>query len=47
MRRAHEVAALHEMARVLRPGSRLQIGDILVAKPVPDEAKRDIDLWKG
>jgi ubiquinone/menaquinone biosynthesis C-methylase UbiE len=35
------------MARVLKPGGRLQIGDILVSKAVPDSAKRDIDLWKG
>ena len=39
--------ALGEMARVLKPGSRLQIGDILVEKPVPEGAKRNIDLWKG
>ena len=40
-------AGLHEMARVLKPGGRLQIGDILVQKAVPQSAKRDIDLWKG
>ena len=39
--------ALREMARVLKPGGRLQIGDILVQKPVPEGAKRNIDLWKG
>jgi SAM-dependent methyltransferase len=39
--------ALREMARVLKPGGRLQIGDILVQKPVPDDAKRQIDLWTG
>lgn len=40
-------AALQEMARVLKPGGRLQIGDILVQKAVPDSAKRKIDLWTG
>jgi SAM-dependent methyltransferase len=40
-------AALQEMARVLRPGGRLQIGDILVEKAVGDKGKRNIDLWKG
>ncbi len=40
-------AALHEMARVLKPGGRLQIGDILVDREVPMEAKQDIDLWTG
>lgn len=40
-------AGLGEMARVLKPGGRLQIGDILVQKTVGDGAKRNIDLWKG
>jgi arsenite methyltransferase len=40
-------AGLGEMARVLRPGGRLQIGDILVDRTVPESAKRNIDLWKG
>jgi SAM-dependent methyltransferase len=40
-------AALAEMARVLKPGGRLQIGDILVERPVPESAKRQIDLWTG
>jgi SAM-dependent methyltransferase len=42
-----KAAALREMARVLKPGGRLQIGDILVQKPVPESAKRNIDLWTG
>ena len=39
--------ALAEMARVLRPGGRLQIGDILVEREVSAESKRKIDLWTG
>lgn len=42
-----KMAALKEMHRVLKPGGRLQIGDILVAKEVPDSAKADLDLWTG
>lgn len=39
--------ALQEMARALKPGGRLQIGDILVDKAVGENGKRNIDLWKG
>ncbi len=39
--------ALREMLRVLKPGGRLQIDDILVQKPVPPGALRNIDLWTG
>jgi arsenite methyltransferase len=42
-----KAAALAEMARVLKPGGRLQIGDILVQRRVPESAKRKIDLWTG
>jgi arsenite methyltransferase len=40
-------AALSEMARVLKPEGRLQIGDILVQREVPGAAKEDIALWTG
>jgi SAM-dependent methyltransferase len=42
-----KTAALQEMARVLKPGGRLQIGDILVQKAVPESARHKIDLWTG
>lgn len=42
-----KMTGLHEMGRVLKPGGRLQIGDILVQKAVPESAKRKIDLWTG
>lgn len=40
-------ATFREIARILKPNGRLQIGDILVKKRVSDSAKRKIDLWTG
>ena len=40
-------AVFQEMARVLRPGGRIQVGDILVHSEVPQDAKDDIELWSG
>jgi ubiquinone/menaquinone biosynthesis C-methylase UbiE len=40
-----KMAAMQEINRVLRPGGRIQIGDIVVHKEVPEDAKADIDLW--
>ena len=42
-----KAAALREMARVLKPRGRLQVGDILVQSPVPEDARSDISLWTG
>jgi SAM-dependent methyltransferase len=42
-----KAAALEEMSRVLKLNGRLQVGDILVQKAVPESAKRKIDLWTG
>lgn len=40
-------AVMAEINRVLKPGGRIQIGDIVVHKAVPQDAKDDIDLWRG
>ena len=40
-------AVFREMFRVLKPGGRIQVGDILVHREVPREAKDDIELWSG
>lgn len=42
-----KATALGEMYRVLRPGGRLQLADIVLGRPVPDQSKQDISLWTG
>ena len=42
-----KAAALAEMHRVLRPGGRLQLADIVLGRPVSDDAKQDVSLWTG
>lgn len=42
-----KMGVMKEIRRVLKPGGRFQIGDIIVHKEVPQDAKDDIDLWSG
>lgn len=37
----------NEMLRILKPGGRLQIADILVQKSIPNSARNNLDLWAG
>jgi SAM-dependent methyltransferase len=39
--------AIAEMARVLKPGGRLQIADVVIGRQLPDNVVGDIDLWTG
>jgi arsenite methyltransferase len=40
-------AVFDEIDRVLRPGGRLQIADVVVHKEVSEDARKRIDLWTG
>ncbi|HUG32775.1 MAG TPA: methyltransferase domain-containing protein [Acidimicrobiia bacterium] len=42
-----KLRAYREIMRVLKPGGRFQVADIVVERPVPEGAQRDIDLWTG
>jgi len=42
-----KLSVMQEVNRVLKPGGRIQIADIVVHKEVPQDAKDDIDLWSG
>ena len=39
--------AIADIARVLKPGGRVLIADIVIGEPLPDSALRDMDLWTG
>ena len=43
----NKLDTLREWARVLKPGGRLYIGDILLTKTIPESALDDISLWTG
>jgi SAM-dependent methyltransferase len=40
-------AVFDEIDRVLRPGGRLQIADVVIHHEVSEDARRRIDLWTG
>ncbi|MEX1253282.1 MAG: methyltransferase domain-containing protein [Dehalococcoidia bacterium] len=42
-----KTAVMNEVHRVLKPGGRFLIADIVVHKEVPQDARDDIDLWSG
>jgi len=42
-----KTATLREWFRILKPGGRLQVGDILVEHAIPSDALDDISLWTG
>jgi arsenite methyltransferase len=40
-------AVLDEIDRVLRPGGRLQLADVVIHREVSEDARKRIDLWTG
>jgi arsenite methyltransferase len=39
--------AFREVARVLRPGGRLYLADIIIGTELSESVRKDIDLWTG
>ena len=43
----NKLGAYKEIYRMLKPGGRFQMADIMVNRQVPESAKQKIDLWTG
>jgi SAM-dependent methyltransferase len=44
---AEKQMAIAEIRRILKPGGRVQIADIVLGVELPEDARQDIDLWAG
>ena len=42
-----KAAVFAEIDRVLRPGGRLQVADVVIHTEVSEDARKNIDLWTG
>lgn len=44
---ADKASVLHEVFRVLKPGGRFAVSDIVVRGEVPTDIRRNVELWVG